>query len=189
MQHHVMSTKRSYPAVEIPTLVGRVWHRLTQQSVFPTEHNESTFLGIGPADTLPVTSRVVDPDQRDKAALFDAFVEARGRRRKGPSSLPADLRLSIISDIATQFPALRGLPGIEPWQPLALLAYLNGYARNDIQVRTCAAFVLMLWNPWADWLAEGWEGGRPFNVMTALEVWTPENRQPFAAWVGCPIWP
>jgi hypothetical protein len=86
-----------------------------------------------------------------------------------------------MTELAENFPCLRGAPGVSPWDPLELNRWACGPASHG--ERVTARFLLAVWDR-----STGWEAG-PFDVMEALEVWPPSHREPFLRWALDPWWP
>ena len=85
-----------------------------------------------------------------------------------------------LENLASSFPALRGKPGVVPWNSDALDTWAaRGASHGE---RLCAQFVLSVWNH-----QERWHAG-PFEVVTAFMVLDEENRAAFLAWAREPWW-
>lgn len=82
-----------------------------------------------------------------------------------------------ITALARSFPALRGAPGLEPWDALALADWAMGPASSG--QRWAALFVLAVWNRY-DW-------GRSFDLVAALCTWDEEHWQAFRTWAANPF--
>ncbi len=87
-----------------------------------------------------------------------------------------------MSDLAESFPALRGKPGVTPWEP-ELIARWSRVASHG---EACAArFVLAVWVGFG----RPYPGTKRFDLMEAMGVWDEENKAACAAWIKEPFWP
>ncbi len=90
-------------------------------------------------------------------------------------------RRERMTELAQSFPCLRDAWGIEPFEP----GELNRWASSGVShgERITASFILAVWDS-----ATEWEAGR-FDLMEALNVWSPSHREPFLSWASDPWWP
>jgi hypothetical protein len=86
-----------------------------------------------------------------------------------------------MSRLAESFPALRGMPGVRPWDQDRLARNVPGRSHGE----QCAArFVLGVWS------GDGrYPEVEPFDFFEAMCVWDAENRSAVAAWMRAPFWP
>src|SRR4051794_22400017 len=85
-----------------------------------------------------------------------------------------------VSQLARSFPALRGAPGVDPWDAVALnLWTCKGVSHGE---KLSAQLILTVWNQY-----EAWECGK-FEVMEALQVWDDRHRSAFIEWAKEPWW-
>lgn len=82
-----------------------------------------------------------------------------------------------MSQLAESFPALRGKPGVRPWEPGVLNRWI-GMASSGEQ--HCARFVLYVWDQYYHW-----RGGR-FDLIEACNVLDDMNRAAIIAWLRAP---
>ena len=104
--------------------------------------------------------------------------------------------LAAMSALANSFPGLRGRPGAEPWDAIAMLRYLctGGGSHGE---KLAARFVLGVWNSAEDWEATAKKQGieypetaaAKFDVFEAISTWDDEHRQAFLTWCEAPFWP
>lgn len=95
---------------------------------------------------------------------------------------PRDEELSErMSELAWSFPCLRNAPGVSPFRPEGLDRWAASVASHG--ERVTASFILAVWDA-----STAWEAGR-FDLMEALNVWSPSHREPFLGWVANPWWP
>jgi hypothetical protein len=87
-----------------------------------------------------------------------------------------------MTEIAERFRALRGVPGVRPFDPERLDAWAAGVARSETSA-DCARFVLHVWNLNAEWKCGS------FDAVRALARWDAEHRAAFLAWAGDPYFP
>lgn len=87
-----------------------------------------------------------------------------------------------MTALAETFPALRGKPGVRPWDPVALDRAAAKGTWSEA-VTDCARFVLAVWNDDAPWKV-----GR-FDLMRAVARWDRDNRAAAVAWLSAPWWP
>lgn len=84
-----------------------------------------------------------------------------------------------MSDLADTFHVLVGLPGVRPFNPVALDTHVAemgcGYATKQ-----AASFIVNLWST-----RRPWKTG-PFNVFAAMVAWDDGNLAAFQAWVARP---
>lgn len=119
---------------------------------------------------------MLEAEDADRAEVLDAIDRAsRARALFRAGDTPG-----AMSALAGAFRALRGVPGVEPWNPAALVTWLEADAASEHEL-ACARFVLTVWNPGA--LA------RPFDAMEALAGWDRAHRAAFAEWARDPWWP
>jgi hypothetical protein len=90
--------------------------------------------------------------------------------------------------IASSFPALRGVPGIESWHPIVLLRWIceGGHSHGEV---LAARFVLGVWNTSTDWPELAKELAFPyptaakrFDLFEAMQTWDDGQRAAFVAW-------
>ena len=86
-----------------------------------------------------------------------------------------------MTELAESFPCLRGARGVNPFDPGELNRWAAGPASHGERVTAC--FILAVWDS-----ATEWEAGR-FDLMEALNVWSPSHRVPFLGWAADPWWP
>jgi hypothetical protein len=86
-----------------------------------------------------------------------------------------------MAAFASQFPALRGKPGVHPWDAKKLQRWASTVASSG--ERHCAVFCLNVWNPYHKWRA-----GR-FNLVDACGVLDAGNREPILKWIANPWFP
>jgi hypothetical protein len=91
-----------------------------------------------------------------------------------------DRRKEKMTALAETFPCMRGVPGVDPWEPEELNRWAAGPASSG--EKQVVRFLLSVWNRY-----EEWECGR-FDAMEALLVWDAENRKAFATWAADPWW-
>ena len=87
---------------------------------------------------------------------------------------------AIITDLALRFPALKGAPGLDPWDP----AIFDRWASSGIPgsgARAAARFVLAVWNGSAD----HWQSG-PF-FLRDLDCLDDENLEAWQDWAARPF--
>lgn len=97
-----------------------------------------------------------------------------------------------ISQLAQSFPSLRGKPGVEPWDVMALLRWTMVASHGEV---LAAKFVLGVWNPATDWGTIAVEnkimkkGGAftRFDIFEAMNVWDDAHIAAMAAWVNRPF--
>jgi hypothetical protein len=93
-----------------------------------------------------------------------------------------DPKRNRMTEIAERFHALRGAPGVRPFDPERLDAWAVTAATSEAMA-DCARFVLGVWNQSAPWRC-----GR-FDAMRALGRWDAEHRAAFVAWARDPYFP
>lgn len=144
--------------------------RLRQQQATPQLKRRRGML-VGRRDgRLDVV--VVDQPRADRGPVPIALVPAPPADR----SLPTEERLSRLAE---SFPALRGAPGVRPWDPVALDAWAAGPVPSSGAL--CAAqLVLTAFN----WTAT-WQCG-PFCLGRAIATWDAQQRAAFAAYARDP---
>lgn len=86
-----------------------------------------------------------------------------------------------MAGLVQTLPALRGAPGVEPWDALAIDAWASTGIPSHGE-RCAARFILAVWNPDIPWSAG------PFDVMEALSVWDPQHHRAFLQWAVDPWW-
>jgi hypothetical protein len=82
--------------------------------------------------------------------------------------------------LARSFPSLAAAPGLDPFDPVAFIAWGD---EQDFQARQAAAFVYHVWS-----FGEAWLRTSPFNAVFAMAVWDDEHRAAFLAWANDPWW-
>lgn len=82
-----------------------------------------------------------------------------------------------FTQLAEQFPGLRGADGISPWNPNCLDIWATERSAEPMGL-AAAQFLLSLWNRRYDW-----ECGR-FDVVAAFEIWDLPHRSAFLEWGG-----
>lgn len=92
-----------------------------------------------------------------------------------------DERRERMTELAESFPCLRGARGVRPFDPGELNRWAAGPASHG--ERVTASFILAVWDSSTEW-----EAGR-FDLMEALNVWSPSHRVPFLEWASDPWWP
>lgn len=108
--------------------------------------------------------------------------EATGRAAAARALFKQGDSIGAMRDLARAFPALRkGVPGVDPWDPMKLDAWLEGGGASDSELDT-AAFVLRVWNAGDPW-------SRRFDAMEAIARWDHVNRAVFVEWARAPWWP
>ncbi len=89
------------------------------------------------------------------------------------------------------------VPGIDPWDPLALIEWLNAGGEPTSGSRHVALFLLSIWNA-EDWCSFGLKVRRArnevrrigrFDVSDALAAWDDDHRLAALAWLTNPFWP
>jgi hypothetical protein len=108
--------------------------------------------------------------------------EATGRAAAARALFKQGDPHGAMRDLARAFPALRdAVPGVDPWDPVKLDAWLGGGSASDTELAT-AAFILRVWNAHGPW-------SRPFDAMDILGRWDAVNRAVFVEWARSPWWP
>jgi len=80
-----------------------------------------------------------------------------------------------ISALALTFPALRGAPGVAPWNEDQLRDWLGVCSSGE---RQAALFVLSVWNHYDN----------KFDMHAAVSKWDDGNLAAFVAWARAPWW-
>lgn len=86
-----------------------------------------------------------------------------------------------IAFVAQTLPCLRGVPGVAPWNPIALDAWATR-SRPRPEQHYAVQFLLSVWDSQSEW-----RSGR-FDVMSALRVWDHQHREAFLSWARNPWW-
>lgn len=135
-------------------------------------------------------------EDRALMARFDEVCYRRQRRvtsattMREQSPVPEEIRAWMMTTTAQRFGALNGAWGIDPWQPLSFIAWLNDAQRiEDPAIVAAGRFVLFVFEPRTHWGLAGCSPWQPFNISQALAAWGPEDRAAFVAWLDEPVWP
>lgn len=113
------------------------------------------------------------PLQEPYARVMDLTPMRRRHRRRNPDD-PRDR----IERLALSFPTLRWARGVAPFDPNELDAWACGPASSG--GFHAAAFILGVWNHYADW------GCGKFDLFRAFDTWDREHREAFVAWAQDP---
>lgn len=103
---------------------------------------------------------------------------------------------SSMARLANLFPSVRGVPGTDPFDALALLrwAVSTGASHGEI---LAAKFLLSVWNPGIDWektarehnlITTGQKFSR-FDLFEAMNVWDQIHIKAFLTWIELPFFP
>ena len=84
--------------------------------------------------------------------------------------------------LCRQFPTLRGAPGAEPFDAIALHAWARGGAGTSGN-RHAVRFVLQVWDH-----GERWALG-DFNLVAAFAAWDDDHRRVVLRWASAPWFP
>lgn len=86
-----------------------------------------------------------------------------------------------MTALAHSFPCLRGdVDGLMPWDPVRVKALAKS-GKPSHGERLAYAFLYSVWR---------WDSKETgFDLMEALSVWDPGNREAFLAWAREPFWP
>lgn len=139
-------------------------------------------------------------DEEAKRRFFDDLDKQRAIAADRSALWGADRNVSMVR-LCQSFPTLRGAPGTDPWDPMALLRWILGGAATSGNTHA-VKFVLQVWNSRVDWQqiarapADSEHEGlgikdavlSPFNVVDALAVWDDEHTQAFLKWAHTPFW-
>lgn len=119
---------------------------------------------------------------RDSAAA--AFASGLAGRRWEPWGAAAEREASPnlrMTGLALRFPALRGAPGIEPWNACLLDDWAPSASSGELWA---ASFLL-----WAVWNADGPWRTPPFSLRDAWGIWDDGNREAAMSWLRDPFFP
>ena len=126
---------------------------------------------------------MVASDEADRADVLEAIAGAQRARAifdegRGDS-------FAAMTELARAFHGLRSsqAPGIAPWDPVALLEWVQ-QGQGNHHAQHCAHFVLSVWNA-----GDTEEVLGPFNAMRALAGWDRAHRAAFVEWARAPWWP
>lgn len=88
-----------------------------------------------------------------------------------------------IAFVAQTLPCLRGVPGVAPWNAIALDAWATrSRPRPRPEQHYAVQFLLSVWDPQSEWRSGC------FDVMGALRVWDRQHREAFLSWARNPWW-
>jgi hypothetical protein len=111
-----------------------------------------------------------------------------------------------MTALARLFPSMTrwdgsSVPGADPWEPEALVEWLNASGEPTSGSRQAAMFLLSVWNK-DDWCAYGLKmrrrekGSHPgsrrigrFDINDAWAAWDDAHRAAALAWLTNPFWP
>jgi len=136
-------------------------------------------------------------------AQIDARIRAANDRRRQRDEFWGPEGHGRMTKLCRLFPGLRhGVPGVDPWDQMALLRWLCTSGAVTSGSGHAAKFVLHVWNSQIDWAAvarapvgDGDGLGlrrvklEPFNLRYALGVWDDEHEAAFRQWVNLPFFP
>lgn len=141
-----------------------------------------------------------------KALQAEAFRRGLEAGRLNPARVewPKDNRAAMTA-LARLFPTMvrhgRPVPGTDPWEPEALVEWLNTSGEPTSGSRHAALFLLSVWNA-DDWCAFGlrvrrlpkgaWKGRRRigrWDLNDAFASWDEKHRAAALAWMTNPFWP
>ncbi len=125
--------------------------------------------------------RLSGPSEQAVRALIAELEVAEGRR------WPADAGEAIAA-LGALFPTLRGAPGLAPWEPEQLIAWLNGPAPGS-GAQWAGRFVLSAWNSETDWSTLGLAEPGRFDLFRAMASWDAQHVAAMTAWIDAPFWP
>jgi hypothetical protein len=125
--------------------------------------------------------------------LLSKFSEVCLRRRRtntqpGAGPHPEEIRSFFMTTTAQRFACLQDAWGIDPWQYLSFIGYLNGRLEDAATVHA-GRFIMFVYGPRTHWGMAGLSGWQPFNLALALGAWGPDDRAAFEAWLESPVWP
>lgn len=110
----------------------------------------------------------------------------RERRARWPEN--GSEAMTVLGEM---FPSMRGVPGVKPWNAMALVDWLNSGAPTSGSWHA-AMFLLHVWNIDTDWRKEGLKaraGYGRFNLGRAMASWDDAHRRACLAWVEAPFFP
>ena len=88
-----------------------------------------------------------------------------------------------IAFVAQTLPCLRGVPGVAPWNAVALDAWATrSRPRPSPEQHYAVQFLLSIWDSQSEWRSGC------FDVMSALRVWDHQHREAFLSWARNPWW-
>lgn len=128
-------------------------------------------------------SVISGPDE----ASVRKFVSIVKTQAEKASRWPRDGREAMTA-LSRLFPTLRGVPGTDPWDVDAFLAWSQSGALTSGS-GWAARFLLSVWNPRTDWREYGFPGAGRFDLMEAWDLLDDPHRAAIRAWLDAPFWP
>ncbi len=136
----------------------------------------------------------------DPAAIGEAgesTVRAKARKARRDQRF-GKVGPEAMTKLAKMFHSLIDAPGVDPWEPLALLrwAIVGGGASHGEKL--AAQFVLSVWNSSTDWEEVARENKiitdpehhfTRFDLFEAMNVWDQEHIAAMQAWIELPFFP
>lgn len=146
--------------------------------------------GSDPHESTDVGT-VLTPDYEGVLTEVD-----RGRGRGGAQrqALAVEGGMTDFERLVRTFPSLARAP-IEPWDATRFLRWLctTGLSHGEL---LAARFVLGVWNPETDWVAEARKDGRAapesakrFDLLEAAAVWDRAHLEAVRSWLARPLFP
>ena len=97
-----------------------------------------------------------------------------------------------MSELANLFPTMRGVPGTNPWNVEALIAWMNTGAPTTGSWHA-AMFLLGVWNPHTKWNQEGLKmrkgASGKFDLFAAMQGWDQQHIDAAVEWIRNPFFP
>ena len=91
-------------------------------------------------------------------------------------------RAARVQELASRFPSLDGIEGIDPWDVETLSR--KSFLMVSLQARHSIRFVLSVWSP----AAPTDMGIGTFDLHSAMKAWDPIHRAAFLTWAFDPWW-
>jgi hypothetical protein len=155
---------------EGPTHRGRVaqLRRDRETPAFSLEYDGGTISG---------------PDEASVREVVASLEEGKRRAARWPEDGP-----SRMAALARLFPSMRGVPGTDPWNVEALIAWTQTGAPTSGS-GWAARFLLSVWNPSTNWSEHGVPGAGKFDLMEAWDSFDDQHRAAVMQWLAAPFWP
>lgn len=122
-----------------------------------------------------------------KHEIFLSIERQRQQRARWNDSLTV-----AMSELANLFPTMRGVPGTNPWNVEALIAWMNTGAPTTGSWHA-AMFLLGVWNPHTKWNQEGLKmrkgASGKFDLFAAMHGWDQQHIEAALEWINNPFFP
>lgn len=123
------------------------------------------------------------PDEESVKKLVASLEEQKRQAAQWPKGSEAQM-----AALGALFPSLRGVPGVDPWNADAIIAWAKTGAPTSGSI-WAARFLLSVWNSSTDWAELGLPPPGRFDLFEAWGSWDSAHRAAALRWLTAPFHP